>query len=161
MTNKTFYNEILIDHNMHPGHKHDLDDANMVMEGLNPTCGDHIWLKLKVEDGVIVDGSFVGEGCAVSQASADMMLDLIIGQKVEEAQKLADNFLKMIKGTATEEEIESLEEASAHIGHFGTPPLLLRASMARGYLAASLAGAVLRAASAASRPLCLARQYSG
>ena len=98
MTNKTFYNEILIDHNMHPGHKHDLDDANMVMEGLNPTCGDHIWLKLKVEDGVIVDGSFVGEGCAVSQASADMMLDLIIGQ---------------IKGTATEEEIESLEEASA------------------------------------------------
>ena len=48
-----------------------------------------------------------------------------------------------------------------HIGHFGTPPLLLRASMARGYLAASLAGAVLRAASAASRPLCLARQYSG
>ena len=113
MTNKTFYNEILIDHNMHPGHKHDLDDANMVMEGLNPTCGDHIWLKLKVEDGVLVDGSFVGEGCAVSQASADMMLDLIIGQKVEDAEKLADNFLKMIKGTATEEEIESLEEASA------------------------------------------------
>ena len=77
---------------MHPGHKHDLDDANMVMEGLNSTCGDHIWLKLKVEDGVIVDGSFVGEGCAVSQASADMMLDLIIGQKVEDAEKLADNF---------------------------------------------------------------------
>ena len=62
---------------------------------------------------MIVDGSFVGEGCAVSQASADMMLDLIIGQKVEDAEKLADNFLKMIKGTATEEEIESLEEASA------------------------------------------------
>ena len=88
MTNKTFYNEILIDHNMHPGHKHDLDDANMVMEGLNPTCGDHIWLKLKVEDGVIVDGSFVGEGCAVSQASADMMLDLIIGKSKDEALRL-------------------------------------------------------------------------
>ena len=83
----------------------------MVMEGLNPTCGDHIWLKLKVEDGVIVDGSFVGEGWgAVSQASADVMLDLIIGQKVEDAEKLADNFLKMIKGTATEEEIESLKK---------------------------------------------------
>ena len=48
-----------------------------------------------------------------------------------------------------------------HIGHFVTPPLPLRANMARSYLAASLAGAVLRAASAASRPLCLARQYSG
>ena len=111
MTNKTFYNEILIDHNMHPGHKHDLDDANMVMEGLNPTCGDHIWLKLKVEDGVIVDGSFVGEGCAVSQASADMMLDLIIGKSKDEALRLADIFLRMIKGTASEEEIDELEEA--------------------------------------------------
>lgn len=113
MTNRTFYNEILIDHNMHPGHKHDLPDANLVMEGLNPSCGDHIWLKLKVEDGVITDGSFVGEGCAVSQASADMMLDLIIGRKADEAQTLADCFLKMIKGTATEEEIDMLEEASA------------------------------------------------
>ena len=112
MTNKTFYNEILIDHNMHPGHKHDLDDANMVMEGLNPTCGDHIWLKLKVEDGVIVDGSFVGEGCAVSQASADMMLDLIIGKSKDEARKLADIFLRMINGTVSEEELDALEEAS-------------------------------------------------
>ena len=113
MTNKTFYNEILIDHNMHPGHKHDLDDANMVMEGLNPTCGDHIWLKLKVEDGVIVDGSFVGEGCAVSQASADIMLGMVIGCKKEDALKKSDIFMRMIRGEATEEEIESLEEASA------------------------------------------------
>lgn len=113
MTNRTFYNEILIDHNMHPGHKHDLPDANLVMEGLNPSCGDHIWLKLKVEDSVITDGAFVGEGCAVSQASADMMLDLIIGRNVDEAKMLADCFLKMIKGTATEEEIDMLEEATA------------------------------------------------
>ena len=119
MTNKTFYNEILIDHNMHPGHKHDLDDANMVMEGLNPTCGDHIWLKLKVEDGVIVDGSFVGEGCAVSQASADMMLDLIIGKSKDEALRLADIFLRMIQGKASEEEMEELEESSilADVAH--------------------------------------------
>ena len=119
MTNKTFYNEILIDHNMHPGHKHDLDDANMVMEGLNPTCGDHIWLKLKVEDGVIVDGSFVGEGCAVSQASADMMLDLIIGKSKDEALRLADIFLRMIQGKASEEEMDELEESSilADVAH--------------------------------------------
>ena len=119
MTNKTFYNEILIDHNMHPGHKHDLDDANMVMEGLNPTCGDHIWLKLKVEDGVIVDGSFVGEGCAVSQASADMMLDLIIGKSKDEAPRLADIFLRMIQGKASEEEMDELEESSilADVAH--------------------------------------------
>ena len=72
-----------------------------------------MWWSYLVEDGVIVDGSFVGEGCAVSQASADMMLDLIIGQKVEDAEKLADNFLKMIKGNATEEDMDALEEAGA------------------------------------------------
>lgn len=98
---------------MHPGHKHDLPDANLVLEGLNPSCGDHIWLKLKVENDEITDGSFVGEGCAVSQASADMMLDLIIGKKKDEALELAASFLKMIKGTASKEELEKLEEATA------------------------------------------------
>lgn len=108
----TFYNEILIEHNLHPTHKHDLPDANLVLEGVNPSCGDDIWLKLKVENDKIVDGAFVGDGCAISQASADMMLDLIIGKSKDEARKLADIFLRMIKGTVSEEELDALEEAS-------------------------------------------------
>ncbi len=104
MPSNTFYNEILTDHNLHPGHKHDLPDANLVLEGVNPSCGDDIWLKLKVEDGRITDGAFVGDGCAISQASADMMLDLIIGKSEEEAMKLAEIFLRMIKGEVTDEE---------------------------------------------------------
>ncbi|MBQ2576392.1 MAG: SUF system NifU family Fe-S cluster assembly protein, partial [Lachnospiraceae bacterium] len=66
----------------------------------------------KVEDGKIVDGAYEGDGCAISQASADMMLDLVIGKSKDEAQRLADIFLRMIKGTVTEEEMEELEEAS-------------------------------------------------
>ena len=112
MPSNTFYNEILTDHNLHPGHKHDLPDANLVLEGVNPNCGDDIWLKLKVEDGTITDGAFVGDGCAVSQASADMMLDLIIGKSKEEATKLADIFFRMIKGEVSDEELDQLEEAS-------------------------------------------------
>ena len=112
MMSNTFYNEILTDHNLHPGHKHDLPDANLVLEGVNPSCGDDIWLKLKVENDEIVDGAFVGDGCAISQASADMMLDLIIGKKKDEALKLADIFLWMIKGTVSDEELDELEEAS-------------------------------------------------
>ena len=112
MPSNTFYNEILTDHNLHPGHKHDLPDANLVLEGVNPSCGDDIWLKLKVEDGRIRDGAFVGDGCAISQASADMMLDLIIGKSEEEAMKLAEIFLRMIKGEVTDEEMDQLEEAS-------------------------------------------------
>lgn len=112
MPSNTFYNEILTDHNLHPGHKHDLPDANLVLEGVNPSCGDDIWLKLKVEDGRITDGAFVGDGCAISQTSADMMLDLIIGKSEEEAMKLAEIFLRMIKGEVTDEEMDQLEEAS-------------------------------------------------
>ena len=112
MPSNTFYNEVLTDHNLHPGHKHDLPDANLVLEGVNPNCGDDIWLKLKVEDGTITDGAFVGDGCAVSQASADMMLDLIIGKSKEEATKLADIFFRMIKGEVSDEELDQLEEAS-------------------------------------------------
>ena len=111
--NRSFYNEILIDHNLHPGHKHDLLDADMEMRGYNPTCGDDITMKLKVQDGVIVDGAFQGSGCAISQASADMMLDLVIGKTQEEALRLSDIFLRMIKGTATEDEIDELEEAAS------------------------------------------------
>ncbi|MST74950.1 SUF system NifU family Fe-S cluster assembly protein [Roseburia sp. MUC/MUC-530-WT-4D] len=112
MQNKTFYNEILTEHNLHPEHKHALDDANLVLEGVNPSCGDDIWLKLKVENDIVVDGAFEGDGCAISQASADIMLDLVIGKTKDEALKLADLFLKMIKGTVTDEELEELEEAS-------------------------------------------------
>ena len=112
MPSNTFYNEVLTDHNLHPGHKHDLPDANLVLEGVNPNCGDDIWLKLKVEDGTITDGAFVGDGCAVSQASADMMLDLTIGKSKEEATKLADIFFRMIKGEVSDEELDQLEEAS-------------------------------------------------
>ena len=109
--NRAFYNEILIDHNMHPAHKHELPDADMEMRGYNPTCGDDITLRLKVSDGVVVDGAFTGSGCAISQASADMMLDLVIGKPKEEALRLSDIFLRMIKGNASEEEIDELEEA--------------------------------------------------
>ena len=109
--NRAFYNEILIDHNMHPAHKHELPDANMEMRGYNPTCGDDITLRLKVSEGVVVDGAFTGSGCAISQASADMMLDLVIGKPKEEALRLSDIFLRMIKGNASEEEIDELEEA--------------------------------------------------
>ena len=109
--NRAFYNEILIDHNMHPAHKHELPDADLEMRGYNPTCGDDITLRLKVSEGVVVDGAFTGSGCAISQASADMMLDLVIGKPKEEALRLSDIFLRMIKSDASEEEIDELEEA--------------------------------------------------
>jgi nitrogen fixation NifU-like protein len=87
--------------------------ATVELRGVNPSCGDDIVLKLKVEDGVVTDGAYVGEGCAISQASADIMLDLVIGKNLEEARRLHGIFQGMIRGTATDDEISELEEGEA------------------------------------------------
>ena len=65
---KGFYNELLTGHNLYPDYKYELEDYNLELEGVNPTCGDEITLRLLVEDGVVTDGAFTGDGCAISQA---------------------------------------------------------------------------------------------
>ena len=98
MTNKSFYNEILTEHNMRPEFKFDMPDADITLEGVNPSCGDDIFLNLTLDGDIISDGSFSGDGCAISQASADIMLGMIIGKTKEEALKLGETFMKMISG---------------------------------------------------------------
>ncbi len=110
---KELYREILNEHNITPAHKSELSGANLTLQGINPSCGDNITLNLKTENGKITGGSFTGSGCAISQASVDMMLDLIIGKSEEEALRLSGIFMGMIQGTVSDEEIEELDEASA------------------------------------------------
>ena len=109
----SIYGEILNEHNLRPSHKGTMENPSVTLEGVNPTCGDDIFLQLRVKDGKIEDGVFNGSGCAISQASVDMMLDLIIGEDKETALALADKFMGMIKGTATEEDIDDLDEAAS------------------------------------------------
>ena len=111
----SFYREIINDHNLRPSHKRPLADADLELRGVNPSCGDDITLRLKVSDGIITDGAYTGDGCAISQASADIMLDLIIGKDVGTARRLYDFFSRMITGSVSEEELDELEEAGALI----------------------------------------------
>lgn len=114
MDTKELYREILNEHNINPSHKEDMNEPTFCLEGVNPSCGDQITLKMKLdENGKIVDTSFIGSGCAISQASVDMMADLVIGKTKEEALALADIFDRMIKDEVTEEELEQLDEAAA------------------------------------------------
>lgn len=113
MDTKELYREILNEHNINPNHKKDLSGATISLNGVNPSCGDNITLNLKIENDIITDGSFTGSGCAISQASVDMMLDLVIGKSKTEALSLIENFMAMIKGTAGEPQIESLDEAAS------------------------------------------------
>ena len=107
------YTAALMQHNSHPDYKYEMEGCTCSHEGVNPSCGDELTLQLRIEDGVIEEASFVGSGCAVSQASADMMADLITGETVEEAKRLVGLFLGMIKGEAlSEEDKEDLDEAA-------------------------------------------------
>lgn len=109
----SFYREIINEHNLRSVHKHILPRAGLSRRGVNPSCGDDITLQLTIEDGVIREGAYSGNGCAISQASADMMLDLVIGKTPDEAKRLTELFLRMIKGKVTDEELEELEEAGS------------------------------------------------
>ena len=64
----SFYREIINEHNLRPIHKHILPRAGLSHRGINPSCGDDITLQLTIKDGVIAEGAYVGDGCAISQA---------------------------------------------------------------------------------------------
>ena len=107
------YTQVITENSRSKENRHPVEGATHSLEGVNPSCGDDITLQLRVKDGVIEDAGFIGSGCAISQASADIMLGMIVGQKKEKTLEMGRTFLRMIHGEATEEEIESLEEASA------------------------------------------------
>ena len=113
METNRFYNEILTEHNLHPEFKHDLPDADIELAGVNPSCGDDITLQLRVKDGKIEDAGFIGTGCAISQASASLMIDLVKGRTVEDARRLIGLYFDMIKGKITPEQLDDLEDVAA------------------------------------------------
>ena len=111
---KQLYREIVNEHNLHPMYKGKLENPDLVLRGVNPSCGDDITLQLKIKDCIITEGMYEGSGCAISQASVDMMVDQIIGKSKEEALKLSATFMGMVKGEITDEEtLEILDEAAA------------------------------------------------
>lgn len=102
-----------MEHNSHPDYKYEMENPTHSHDGINPSCGDELTLSLRVENGVIEEAAFTGHGCAISQASADIMADLITGETVEEAKRLAALFLGMIRGEElSEEDFEDLDEAA-------------------------------------------------
>ena len=108
------YTEVIGEHSRSPENKGELAAATVRERGHNPSCGDEIALELQIEDGIIKDAAFTGVGCAISQASTDIMIDLMRGKTVEEAQRLAQLFTSMIKREVTDDAaLEELDEAIA------------------------------------------------
>ncbi|MBQ4428011.1 MAG: SUF system NifU family Fe-S cluster assembly protein [Oscillospiraceae bacterium] len=120
---RSLYNQVITEKSRSNEHRHPVDDCTCSLEGVNPSCGDDITLQLRVKDGVIEDVGFMGAGCAISQASTALMIDILKGKTVAEAKELIDVFFGMIKGEIGEddERLELLEDAAALKGIAHTP----------------------------------------
>jgi nitrogen fixation NifU-like protein len=98
MDSKQLYQEVILDHNKKPRNWGKLADASHEAEGLNPLCGDHIWLSLKLDDERVASIAFEGEGCAICKASSSMMTTNVKGKTVAEAEQLVREFRDMATG---------------------------------------------------------------
>lgn len=97
------YRAVILDHSKAPRRRGLLNEATTQIELKNPTCGDVIQVQLQVKDNVVSDIRFEGSGCTISMASASMMTDAVIGQPVEEALRLSEDFSEVVQGHDSQE----------------------------------------------------------
>jgi nitrogen fixation NifU-like protein len=115
------YQEIILDHYRNPHHKGLRDPFDAQVYHVNPTCGDEVTLRVALKDAggeaVVEDVSFESLGCSISQASASVMTDLVIGKPVGEAMRIGDAFLALMQSKGQLEPDEDvLEDAVAFAG---------------------------------------------
>ncbi|KAB2334759.1 SUF system NifU family Fe-S cluster assembly protein [Cytobacillus depressus] len=94
----TLYRQVIMDHYKNPRNKGVLEDDSLTINMNNPTCGDRIQLTLKLENGIVADAKFEGEGCSISMSSASMMTQAIKGLNIEDALKLSEVFSHIMQG---------------------------------------------------------------
>ena len=95
---RDLYREVILDHSRRPRNFGAMDAANRQSDGFNPLCGDRLRLFLLVEDGAVRQASFVGDGCAISTASASLLTEAARGLPEKEALKLVESFRSMVSG---------------------------------------------------------------
>lgn len=118
---ESMYQEIILDHYRHPHHKGLREPFDAEVHHVNPTCGDEITLRVAVVDDHVADVSYESMGCSISQASASVLTDLLIGKPVDEAVRVQEEFLRLMQsrndaaGYAEDHE-DTLDDAVAFAG---------------------------------------------
>jgi nitrogen fixation protein NifU and related proteins len=114
---ESMYQEIILDHYRSPHHKGLREPFDAEVHHVNPVCGDEITLRVALKGDVIADVSYESLGCSISQASASVLTDLLIGKTVEEAMKVSQAFLELMqsRGAGSPDE-DVLEDAVAFAG---------------------------------------------
>ena len=111
------YQEIILDHYRNPHHKGLRDPFSVEVHHVNPTCGDEVTVRVRVEDGTVTDVSYDGQGCSISQASTSVMTDLVIGRAVDDAMSRHEAFLELMQSRgAVEPDEDVLEDGIAFAG---------------------------------------------
>lgn len=135
----TLYEEVILDHNRSPRNWGELSGGARRVEGHNPLCGDRLTLWLQLDDGVIADIRFTGEGCAISKASASMMTQAIKGKTRGDAEALFTRFHDLVTGRAAAGDDKSLGSLRAFGGVARFPMRVKCASLAWHALKQALA----------------------
>ncbi|WP_103884021.1 Fe-S cluster assembly sulfur transfer protein SufU [Actinacidiphila yanglinensis] len=105
----SMYQDVILDHYKHP-HGRGLREGQSEVHHVNPTCGDEITLRVRMDGTVIGDVSYEGQGCSISQASASVLNELLVGKDVSEAQKIQETFLELMQSRGRIEPDEAMEE---------------------------------------------------
>ncbi|GAA4601517.1 SUF system NifU family Fe-S cluster assembly protein [Actinoallomurus liliacearum] len=114
---ESMYQEIILDHYRNPHHKGLREPYDAEVHHVNPTCGDEVTLRVRLDGDAVADVSYDAMGCSISQASASVMTDLIIGRPVKDAMVTGDEFLKLMQSRGQLEPDEDiLEDAVAFTG---------------------------------------------
>lgn len=128
---RELYQQVILDHNKSPRNFRKMENATRHAEGYNPLCGDHIDVYLLIEDGIVKDVSFKGEGCAISKASASLMTSILKGKTKEEAEKLFEKFHDLVTGKlGANSEIDELGKLAVFAGVQEFPVRVKCASLA-------------------------------
>ncbi len=107
---RALYEEVILDHNRNPRNYPKIPDgSNCSAHGHNPLCGDEVQVHLRVEDGVIRDIGFEGQGCAISTASASLMTEALKGKSEADAAALFEAFHKLLTGQGSDESDENAD----------------------------------------------------
>lgn len=107
---RELYQETILDHNRHPRNFGRIEGASHHAHGYNPLCGDRVDVYLTVEDGVVAEIAFDGDGCAISTASASIMTEALTGRTVDQAHELFERFRDLLIADAQAlPELEKLE----------------------------------------------------
>ncbi|HEU5455170.1 MAG TPA: SUF system NifU family Fe-S cluster assembly protein [Nocardioides sp.] len=113
----SLYQEIILDHYKNPRHGGLRDPFEAEVHHVNPTCGDEVTLRVHLADGMVEDVSYDAVGCSISQASASVLTELVIGKKIDDAMAIHEDFLTLMQGRgAVEPDEDVLEDAIAFAG---------------------------------------------